>query len=309
MSFRTLALYVLLTLQGLSGLASPLDTSSSDELVVTPGGPVPKSNVHAVPEGATVRHTGSEVHLIAVDGTIIHSATVSSKAPSMAKIVSTTKTTRTTTAAAPLSTGYVAYSYWKNNATSNIASFSTSYVVPAVPSKSDDGQILYLWNGLVPNSFDAVLQPVLQYGNTPAGGGNSWAVASWWLVGAEVYYTNPAQVKPGETVTGVMTYTGNNTSGEYGWEASFKGLANTALTISTTEVLDWAYEAMEIYQATGDSDLPPAGATTMQDIDIVTVDGQHPALNWTTSAVTTEGFKAAVISSSSTNGAVQLTYP
>jgi hypothetical protein len=308
MSFRTLALYALLALFGLGGLATPV-TSNSDEFVVVPGGPVPKSNVHVVPEGATVHHTGSEVHLIAADGTIIHTATVSGKVPGLAKIASPTTSPSPTAPAAALSTGYVAYSYWQNNAASNIASFSTSFVVPPLPAVDDAQQIIYFWNGLVPNSFDAVLQPVLQYGETPAGGGDSWAVASWWLVGSEVYCTSPAQVKPGETVTGVLTYTGNSTTGEYEWEAVFTGVPNSPIRISTTEVLDWAYEAMEIYQATGDSELPPAGSTMMQDISIVTLDGQNPSVDWTTSAVTTEGFNAAVVSGSSTNGIVQLIYP
>lgn len=54
------------------------------------------------------------------------------------------------------------------------------WAVPPAPP-ANDGQILYFWNGVEPDDNSAVLQPVLQWGSTPAGGGAYWAVASWYF--------------------------------------------------------------------------------------------------------------------------------
>ncbi|KDR70795.1 hypothetical protein GALMADRAFT_229827 [Galerina marginata CBS 339.88] len=306
MSFRTFAICALLTLQSLRGLASPLETTATEELVKTPGGLFPKSNVHAVPEGARVHHTGTEVHLIGADGAIIHSAPVSTQVSTNPKFTAT----KTSVAPRALTSGYVAYSYWKNAGKSNIASFSTSWTVPPLPAKQD-GQILYIFNALVPNSFDGIFQPVLQFGYTPAGGGNYWAVASWYLIGTHTYYTAPAQVSVGQNLTGVMKFLSSSKSGStttYLWNSVFTGIPSTSLTIGSDEIFNYAYEALEIYTATGPSDLP-TGTTMMGNITIATVDGAHPALNWTSVSDSTEGFQMAVVSSASTNGAMRITYP
>ncbi|KAF8889550.1 hypothetical protein CPB84DRAFT_1749274 [Gymnopilus junonius] len=265
---------------------------ASDELVATPAGLFPRANIHSVPEGARIHHRLNEVQLVA--------ATVASF--TLLPFV-------TNISPVPIS-GYVAYSYWKNAGKSNIGSFSTSWVVPPVP-KTADGQILYIFNALVPNSFDGIFQPVLQFGATPAGGGNYWAAASWYIVGSHTYYTVPAQVEAGQNITGVMTYEGTEGSGsnlEYLWEAVFTGIPSTSLYIGTSEVFNYAYEALEIYTASGPSDLP-TGSTMMANINIATQDGGHPTLNWTSVVDSADGFKIAVISSASIDGSVQITYP
>ncbi|KAH9479927.1 hypothetical protein JR316_0008523 [Psilocybe cubensis] len=301
--FKAILTCAILALSVLGRLSSSTD---AEEMVMTPGGLVPKSSVHRVPEGARVHHTAAEVHLIAADGTIIHSAPVSKTISTKSKISGTP----TSFAPRELSSGYVAYSYWKNNATSDIGSFSTTWSVPPTPAKKD-GQILYIFNALIPSSFDGIFQPVLQFGSTPAGGGNYWAVASWYLIGSNTYYTVPAQVKAGQSLTGVMslkstTVSGNTTT--FHWNSVFTSVPSTSLSISTTEVFNYAYEALEIYTASGASDLP-TGKTMMTNINIATQDGLHPPLNWTSISDSTEGFQMAVLSSASTNGTMQITYP
>ncbi|KAF4611241.1 hypothetical protein D9613_006479 [Agrocybe pediades] len=313
MAFKLLATCALLAIQAWVSLANPLLSSTSDsvseELVRTPGGLVPKSSVHAIPEGARIHHNSTHVQLIAADGSIIHSATTSKKISTRPKI------TGTPTSVAPrtLESGYVAYSYWHNtdNTTNgNIATYSTTWTVPPTPQRKD-GQIIYIFNGLIPASFDGILQPVLQFGSTPAGGGNYWAVASWYLVGSQTYYTVPAQVKAGQSLTGVMSLMSTTLNGptvSYHWKSVFTSVPSTAFTLSTTEVFNYAYEALEIYYASGPTDLP-TGKTMMSNITISTVGGTHPALNWTAISDSVEGFGMSVVSSSSTNGAVQITYP
>ncbi|KDR69002.1 hypothetical protein GALMADRAFT_145746 [Galerina marginata CBS 339.88] len=276
-------------------------TDPSDEIVMTPAGPFPRASMHLVPDGARVHQSENVVQILASDGTIIHSATV-------AKAVSK-QPTLTSLAPRALSSGYVAYSYWKNNGTSPISSFSTSWTVPPVPAKKD-GQLLYIFNALIPNSFDGIFQPVLQFGSSPAGGGNYWAVASWFLVNSNIYFTAPDQVKSGKVLSGVMTLKSTTTSNStvtYNWNSIFTGVPSTSLSISSTEVFNYAYEALEIYSVSRTSDLP-TGKTAMTAINIVTQDGKHPALNWTSVSDTTDGFQLAVIKNGATDGEVDIVY-
>jgi len=53
------------------------------------------------------------------------------------------------------------------------------WTVPSNPS--DNGALIYLFNGIEPSNFSAILQPVLQYGSNGAFGGNYWVIASWYV--------------------------------------------------------------------------------------------------------------------------------
>jgi len=293
-------------IHALLGLASPLVSDTTEALVSTPGGLVPKSRVHAIPEGARVHHTGTEVHIIAADGTTIHSAPVSKGNSPVASIFGDSNSV----ASRDIAQGYVAYSYWNNTGTSQIASFSTSYVVPANPKTTND-QIIYIFNGLVPNSFDGIFQPVLQFGVSPAGGGLYWAVASWFIVGYNVYYTNPVEVQPGQAITGVMTFqgsTGSGSSEEYKWNCIFSGIPSSSLSISTTEVYNWVYEVLELYYVDTAAELP-TGTTVMTNIQVVTQDGQHPSMLWGAISDPGDSISMTIVSGTSTNGTMKITYP
>jgi len=271
---------------------------------MTPGGLRPKSNVHAVPEGARINHTPTEVQVISADGTILHSA-----------LRDKTSATGRSSSLAPrdLSEGYVAYSYWVNQGSSPISSFCTSWEVPPAPTNWD-GELLYIFNGLIPTSFDAILQPVLQYGDSPSGGGAYWAVASWFVDDASdsAYYTSVTEVSVGQSLAGVMklvSTTGSGSSTTYNWNSVFTGISGTSLSTSTTEMLTWAYEALEIYYVTGASDLP-TGTMSMTDISIAFQNGASPStINWTAANDTSDKIYMSILSDSSSNGMVKITYP
>lgn len=280
---------------------------------MTPGGLMPKANVHAVPRGGRVHHTDTEVHLIAANGTILHSAPLTKRPTTIHMPPLEMSKAADAIQQRGLQSGYVAYSYWKNSGAANLNTFSTTWTVPPVPHLQD-GELIYIFNALVPSSdFTAILQPVLQFGYSPAGGANFWAVASWYLVGAQTYYTPIWDVNSGDSVTGVMSLKNTTTSGgtkTYSYTSAFTGIDYSDLTITTTSLMDYCYEALEIYTATSSGDMPP-GSTTMSKIAITNKDGSHPqtALNWTTVADTNDGFKMTVMSTSGSSGSVQITYP
>lgn len=154
------------------------------------------------------------------------------------------------------------------------------------------------------------MQPVLQFGFSPAGGGPFYAIASWYLINNNVYHTGITQVEPGQGLAGYMTLEGTSTSGgvtTYSWSSTFVGFPATTLTTTTTENLNWAYEALEIYTTQQTSDLP-AGSTQFSWINLVTQNNQNPALSWTTVSDPADGISMSVISSSSISGALSITY-
>lgn len=252
-----------------------------------------------------MHQTPTEVQIIGANGTILHSVPFDkSSKPAVSPFKKPGNSTSSSRRALPQ--GYIAYAYWDNPDSSPISDFATTWTVPPIPANTD-GQLLYWFNALVPPSDDAILQPVLQFGVSPAGGGPYYSIASWYLINSNVYYSSLIQVQPGQQLTGYMILANTQTSGsttQYDWAAYFGGYRDTILTAGTTEVLNWAYEALEIYNAQSDADLP-TGSTEMSGISISYQNGQSPSsLPWTTVSDPSNGIFMSVISSSS----VQITY-
>jgi len=89
------------------------------------------------------------------------------------------------------------------NNTAPVTKLTTAWTVPPSPA-SYTGQILYYWNGIEPAQNTAVLQPVLQFGATPAGGGQYWGIASWYVDDSTAQYSDVQQCTI-NTVVGDMT--------------------------------------------------------------------------------------------------------
>lgn len=82
-------------------------------------------------------------------------------------------------------------------------------VVPAAPTQ--DGATLYYFPGLVSTITGncGILQPVLQWGVSPAGGGNYWALADWWWSNPNKGYSSLLKVNPGDTLALTMDSNGS----------------------------------------------------------------------------------------------------
>jgi len=274
-------------------------TVDDSTMVRTPAGLRPIENVHAVPEGGSVKLVGSEIHLLDATGTVIHVGT-----NDYAKIGSSAATA-TTSAVEPEESGWVAYAYWYNEATAAIDSFTTSWEVPAVPAENHD-QTIFLFNSIEPASGDAILQPVLQFGPSAAGGGSYWAVASWYLVGSSTFYSSLVEVAAGDALTGVITLTSSSGS-SYNYASSFTGISGTSITATGSDVLLWATETLETYGITTAADYP-TGSTTFSDINISVTSGT-PETEWTTVSDTADDLTTSVVTQGFSNAEVVITYP
>jgi len=154
------------------------------------------------------------------------------------------------------------------------------WTVPSAPPSSV-GQILYYWNGIEPDDNSAVLQPVLQYGSTPAGGGNYWAIASWYVSDTDAYNTNILDVKPGDKITGNNVQLHNGT-----WiiTGGKKGSSQTVQLLSNPPSQDytWAYQVLEAYSVTSCLTQYPKEGKLVFDNITVDVAGSPVTPTWET---------------------------
>jgi len=130
---------------------------------------------------------------------------------------------------------------------------STTWVVPPAP-KSEDQQIILLFSGFEDkNNVVSMLEPVLQFGPTTAGGGNFWAMASWNCCINGVTRNSPLMgVNPGDTVVGTISPTCKSGKGCATWNV----VSDDKTTKQTTTLSKTPAEGQVWNWATGASILP-----------------------------------------------------
>ncbi|KAJ6626484.1 hypothetical protein B0H10DRAFT_2211077 [Mycena sp. CBHHK59/15] len=278
----------------LVGLLAPFTSAAPvAPTILTPGGYRVSTNVQQVPEGGRIAHVGNDIHLIAANGTVVHVA--SNVKPAATKVKA---------AASPEETGWVTYAYWLNTGSSPISSFTTTWTVPAVPA-TWHGQTLFLFNSIEPSTGDAIMQPVLQYGPSAAGGGEYWAVATWYLYGSNVFFTNPIQVSVGQTLNGIVSLVGQSGS-TYNYDSQFTNIGGTALTVDGGEQLTWATETLEAYSVTAASDYP-TGSTVFSGINLALTSGT-PSVSWSHVDDTADGLSTSIGVNGATNAQITIHY-
>ncbi|KAJ7618128.1 hypothetical protein DFH06DRAFT_1139354 [Mycena polygramma] len=276
----------------LAGLIAPFTLAApTAEEVLTPGG-YRTTNVHEIPDGASLAHVGAEIHVVASNGTILKKVTAGGPTPVKA-------------AAAALKTGWVTFASWRNTGASPIASFTTNWKVPPVP-KTQNGQTIFLFNSIEPNSGNAILQPVLQYGGSAAGGGAYWAAATWYLDPSNTFFTKPVKVAAGSNLDGIITLTGSSGS-QFHYTSSFTNIAGTNLKVANASQLTWATETLEAYAVKAITDYP-AGSTVFTNINLKLKNGAVPSVSWATSDDAADGLKTTVNTNGATNAKITIKY-
>lgn len=241
--------------------AVPVDHST---WVQAPGELVRPDCVHEIPNGAVaeVTNDGQLTGDVTLNGTLIAHYNACSESP-----VITRPRGRTGGVANPPGTGngWIEASQREASLSSsdNLDFLSGTWTVPSYPSLLS-GQLLYVFNAIEPASGDWILQPVLQYGVSPAGGGNYWAIASW-LVGANGYAFHSPLVKvaPGNSIFGYTEMTAVSGDTSY-WAVEARDTTTGAYSWITAHVSGqhwtWAYAAvLEAYNVTSCENFPSAG--------------------------------------------------
>ncbi|KAJ7611205.1 hypothetical protein FB45DRAFT_941268 [Roridomyces roridus] len=274
-------------------LATLASAAPAPAQVLVPGaGLRPASSVHEVPSGGSIAHIdASTIHVLDASGSFVKAVTHTP--------------TKIKAAVEPLETGWVAYASWLNTGSSPISSFKTTWTVPAVPA-ANHGQTVFLFNSIEPNSGNAILQPVLQYGPSAAGGGSFWAVASWYLVGDSTFFTTPVRTSAGATLNGIITLTSSSGS-SFNYVTSFTNIAGTSLTATGSAQLTWATETLEAYGVSTISDYP-SGSTVFSGISLVLASGATPSVSWSTVSDSQDGLTTKVVTNGATNAQISITY-
>ncbi|KAJ7835129.1 hypothetical protein B0H14DRAFT_3142174 [Mycena olivaceomarginata] len=279
---------ILLGLLASSTLASPAATK-----VLTPGGYRLSTDVHEVPAGGRVAHVGNDIHLVGADGIVLHVV------PNVTKAVKTAAEP-----VPPQQSGWITYASWLNTSPSPISNFSTTYTVPAPPN-TYHGQTVFLFNSIEPSSFDAILQPVLQYGPSTAGGGQYWSVATWYLYGPLVFYTPLVEVNIGQPLNGLISLVGT-TASTYSYTAQYSNIPGTLMRMDNVEELTWATETLEAYDITAASDYPP-GSSTFYEINLEFA-GPAPTVSWGVTNDEADGLFTTINRDGAFQGVLTITY-
>jgi len=291
--------------------AQQASTSIGNEMVLTPEGLRKKADVHhvesscylSVENGHIVKRNNKTKNLVIDYGEV--SKNTSSMQQNRAAGQQSTQAVDST-----FGDGWITYAYWSNTSSKPISYLSTNWIVPNDPV-TDNGQTVFLFNGIDPaNPSDAILQPVLQWGPSAAGGGSYWAVTNWYVPASGVAFWGDSLVvvTPGTNLQGVMELTSQSSSG-FSYSSYFVGYPNCTIQVNNVTELKWANQTMEVYGATGYLDYPPDTSVSMSAISMLTgtVNPTNPVVIWHPQNVVTDvGQHCIVTSNSTTNGNVDL---
>jgi hypothetical protein len=216
---------------------------------------------------------------------------------------------------APITDGWIVYSGWTNASANPISYFKTQWAVPPAPS-TDHTQTVFLFNGIQSFGTDVfILQPVLQWGPSHAGGGSYWSITNWYVGSDGTALFGPLiQVNPGDVLEGIMTLTGQIGT-DFDYLCSFTGHPTADLTVTNVAELTWANETLECYDVAEFSDYPDTTLTAFHDIEIRLRTNASPfteaqaTINWqVNNDVTDNGQQCLILSNASPAGNVYLYY-
>jgi len=224
----------------------------------------------------------------------------------------------------PDSANWITCAGWSNTTGQPITSFTTTWIVPPPPT-TQASQLIYFFNGIEPADGSAILQPVLQWGDSGADQdgqnrtGNFWTVSSWLVGGPQnnAIHTPHIPVNTGDTLTGSITLVGRTAEG-FAYECEFSGLEGTTLTPPPMSELTWCVQTLEAYELNtaaqppydlNDSSEYPASNSIWFDAINVVIGATGPLGGWLKrNFVTNYGEDTLVVSDSTALGRVEIKF-
>jgi hypothetical protein len=292
----------------LSKTAAP--PATNEEMVLTPEGYMAKSKVHFLEEGYGLHVENGRLQKVELkSGYVVEDFGEVKQNDVRLDLNRNPLKITNTSPIVPEVQGWIAYAYWSNTG-SPVTSFTTNWTVPAVPSKQGN-QTIFLFNGMQDGvtSSSYIIQPVLQWGSSAAGGGKYWAVTNWYVTSSTAVFGKLVKVSTGNALSGVMKQTAVSGS-KYSYSSSFTGAAYTSTNITVTGVsqANWLAETLESYSVTRPAtEYPDQADILMSGIDVI-----GPGITtvpWSTAkASKVAAPKATVPSGSASNGTVEITF-
>jgi len=228
------------------GTAMTSAATADDPLVSTPDGPRYRSCVHEVPNGARID----------LDGVVTRPDGSKFQIPRCAHFVPPRRSQ-------PSTNGWVESARLYTGA--NFHQVTANWAVPNTPVGSySASQTFFTFPGMQNGYY--VIQPVLQYGKSSAGGGSYWSMASWRCHGGADCYYSPliANVQSGHTMAGSVSAS-NCSLGYCDWTITTTdvttGASTTYTARDTDNYSDGVGGAMEIWNLTSCNQLPAYGVS------------------------------------------------
>ena len=189
--------------------------------------------------------------------------------------------------------------------------FSAEWTVLSPPLKKSD-QLIYIFDGLsgTHSFYDGstityIIQPVLQWGPSPAGGGNYWAICNWFVTNKGQYFHDSLiRVTPGDKLQGIVKVISHSDS-TYTYNSRFLGYGN-GLDIHNSKALDRGYLALETYGVRDCKENPADEKIKMFNIQMI-VNDDYPPFKWHIfNIITNCRAFTNVINESSRNGEINI---
>jgi hypothetical protein len=294
-------------------------TDKSSDLVFTPGGWIERSKVHFIPPGFhVIVQEGRLKRVETKTGQIVEDLgayDIPGRSSGIGEYpFALDQPEGAKNSNFPYPNGWIAWTSWINadSAKNPVTSFSTTWTVPTNPTTTTP-QLIYLFNGMQAGTGTSryIVQPVLQWGVSPAGGGAYWAITNWFVTsGGSALHGSLVRVNAGTRLTGIISFL-SAAGGNYIYRSIFSGYPDST-SILTPPVIQ-ATELDEALESTGittpNTQYPPDSLVRMMGI-LISEGTINPTLTWTPqrSADTTVTQRAVVISNSSTNGEVDIRF-
>ena len=214
-------------------------------------------------------------------------------------VASQMATLESTLEAQAVSGGWQSWADWRNTDQTPVSTFAAAWRVPPAPTVAN-GQLIYLFNALQDAQGQHILQPVLQWGFSPArGSGYAWGLASFWVGQATdpMFCTEWVGVAPETLVTGRMTVAPQE-NGPFSCTCEFDGYPGTQLTAQSLPALVDCTLTLEAYNTGPNAPYPQIVGTDFTSVGITT-GTTAPALQWTL-------YGSAAVKA---DGVVEVTYP
>eukprot|EP01095_Lingulamoeba_sp_RSL-Kostka_P004852 TRINITY_DN1608_c0_g1_i1.p1 TRINITY_DN1608_c0_g1~~TRINITY_DN1608_c0_g1_i1.p1 ORF type:complete len:284 (-),score=130.53 TRINITY_DN1608_c0_g1_i1:142-993(-) len=223
--------------------------SISCSLTRTPFGDVPKECVHFVGENDVVEHTDTLLIIHRYNGDELINSETHKPCYEFQRMQDRL--------AAPEPNGWAAYAEDLTN--KNFDSFGGVWTVPNKPQQ-DGLQTLFLFTGFQ-NSMGfedvgvSIIQPVLQWGQSEAGGGEYWAIASWFVGAGNAVYSTLEKCTPGDVIVGNMTLDTDNNKWEIVALDQDNNLKSSINVLTGVNEVD-AFVTLEVYGVSTCADYP-----------------------------------------------------
>jgi len=181
----------------------------------------------------------------------------------------------------PTTNGWVIDAQWTSP--TPVTQMTSHFWVPDAPT-AVEGQLVYFFPGMEPSNGTIILQPVLQWGVSPAGGGNKWSIASW-SCGPSCVHGNLVDVQPGDEILGTISGANCSVTGQCDWTIVTQDTNTGATaTLNTTNDQDsyvWIQSGvLEAYNVSQCGDYPGNGSTTFADVSFTDVNGNALSPAW-----------------------------